>query len=145
MDRPFVVSDLKSLIVLSVEFCKDNVSVYINTSPIEGSDGTSFEILETNYANDKNKYYYVYPNLQGILEMKKIPCNYKSCQIIDYKYAKDYQSVYYLGEKITDSDPMSFEILFNGFAKMTKRPILNGKKFLKPTLRLSVFFLKIKV
>lgn len=128
MDRPFVVSDLKSLIVLSVEFCKDNVSGYINTSPIEGSDGASFEILEANYAKDKNNYYYVYPNLQGILEIKKIPCDYKSFQIMDYKYAKDYKSVYYLGKKITNADPMSFEILSNGFAKDDKAAYFEWQK-----------------
>lgn len=116
LDRAFKVDDLESLTVLNHHFVKDDKTVYVDRKPIAGSYGKSFELITDRYAKDSQNYYYCTP-FDGKYEINPISCHYTLFVVIDYQYSKDNVSVYYEGEKISQAESGTFELISSGYSK----------------------------
>jgi len=129
LDKAFKVDDLESLTVLNHHFVKDNKTAYLERRPIAGSDGKTFELISDHYAKDSKKYYYCTP-VDGQYEIKTITCHYESFVVIDYQYAKDNNSVFYDGIKLSDAESSTFELISFGYAKDNQHVYFRNVKVL---------------
>lgn len=114
---PFEVAELKSMKVIDEHFVIDLKQAYVDRQAVVGSDGPSFELLDTYYAKDKEHVYYYLPDADGIYQATNLFCDTKSFKVIDGQYALDKDNVYFRGHKIPGADAASFSVLGNGFAK----------------------------
>jgi len=84
---------------------------HFNYTPIEGSDGPSFEVLSTRpgarYARDRHAGYYYGDRLEG--------ADGPSLVDLNLGLARDSHSLYYLGERVSGPDLASFRRL-DGFS-----------------------------
>lgn len=126
LDKPFKVEDLKSLTVLNHHFIKDNKTAYLDRIPIAGSVGKTFELISDYYAKDSKRYYYCLP-FDGNFDITPITCHYESFEVMDYQYAKDNNSVFYEGDKISKAESNSFELISYGYAKDNNRVYFRDK------------------
>ncbi len=124
----FDVQDLATLEVINARFVKDKTQVYFERKPIIGSDVKSFRVLNNYYAQDAQRaYYYNFANeIYGGIH--PIPCNSASFALLDYPYSKDNTSVFYVFDKMIDTDASTFTILKNGYAKDAKSVFFASKK-----------------
>ena len=120
LDKTFKVEDLKSLTVLNHHFTKDNKTAYLDRRPIAGSVGKTFELISDYYAKDSKRHYYCLP-FDSEYGITPITCLYESFEVMDYQYAKDNNSVFYEGDKISKAESNSFELISNGYAKDNNR------------------------
>lgn len=120
LDKTFKVEDLKSLTVLNHHFIKDNKTAYLDRRPIAGSVGKTFELISDYYAKDSKRHYYCLP-FDSEYGITPITCLYESFEVMDYQYAKDNNSVFYEGDKISKAESNSFELISNGYAKDNNR------------------------
>ncbi|NIV99533.1 hypothetical protein GWN26_10525, partial [Candidatus Saccharibacteria bacterium] len=73
------------------------------TSKIGGADAASFEIIERQYARDKNGVYCSGKIMEGF--------DWGSVVMLRDNYIRDKESVYFMCEKIDGADAKSFEVL----------------------------------
>ncbi len=106
----------ESFVVLGDDYAKDNDgNVYYWNKIIEEADFDTFEVLQYDYAIDKNNVYFKKELIVG--------ADPKTFQVLDYPYAKDDDSVYFIhGSRvermlktgkfnIKKADAPSFEVL----------------------------------
>jgi hypothetical protein len=113
--KPFTVKELSSLAAVHEAFARDNQQVYFKTKPIRGSDGKTFQLIDSTYqgfAKDSKYGYYF-----SLTDIGKVYCHPASFAKIDRNYAKDVFAVYYEAVKLKGSDPKTFQILNNDYAK----------------------------
>ena len=110
-DKSFEVSDITSLIALDHQFVKDKNYVYLQNKKLGGVEGESFDRINSFYAKDKQKYFYIYSD-QVNYELKPVDCDYRSFELIDFTYTKDKNHVFFNGEKIKYSFSKDLENVF---------------------------------
>lgn len=86
---------------------------------VKGVDIETFEVLEEDYAKDKNNVYYE--------ESKVYGANQETFEVLNIFYAKDDKLVYVDGDKVEDIDVNSFEVIEHGYSK-DKNGIYFGEK-----------------
>jgi hypothetical protein len=110
---------------LNNSFAKDSRQAFYRNTAIEGSDGTSFVVLNEHYARDKARVYYcdTYRRAGAYLMVR-----YGSIRVIaeadagsfiflQTGYAKDFSHVFYDGTCFDVSDAPTFELLDGEFSK----------------------------
>jgi hypothetical protein len=113
----FSVTDASSLTALNFHFTKDKVNVYVDCQKVEAIDGSTFELLDDQYAKDARTYFYVAPTGDGKFSIESISAQYNSFVKIERQYAKDNVNVFYKGKKINQADPSSFTIIGDNYSK----------------------------
>ncbi|MEO6915071.1 MAG: DKNYY domain-containing protein [Chitinophagaceae bacterium] len=124
----FIVKDIATLKSLDINFSKDDVQVYLNCIPIDGSDGKTFEITDRNFAKDKNHVYYYGFDGEQKYNIAKLPCDPQTFKIIDYRFSKDANKVFFLAFTIKDAEAASFEVLKAGYSKDRNAVFFQHKK-----------------
>ena len=109
---------------------------YIVTTFIEGADIKTFKVLNVNYAIDKNNLYYTgsysgpYYDHVGVTKTPHANMSNTSVFVDGDKYAKDSESVFFVGEKIPGANPSDFNFFVGGQSFYNFRFALsNGKIF----------------
>lgn len=114
--EPFTVADVSSLQPIDARFAKDKVQAYLDRTPIRGSHGPSFTLIDISYARDTNHYYFI--NGSGNDErIAPIPCDLASFRLVDLSYATDKDHVFHQGVIIKGAEPASFVVLGSSYAK----------------------------
>ena len=113
----FPVKDAATLTIIDGEFVKDKYQVYYRQAPVKEADVNSFRSLNDCYAKDTNRIYYFGDHDLFNNGIHEIPCNNETFSPLEYPYAKDNESAYYVYTKITGSDGGSFLVLGNDFSK----------------------------
>jgi len=100
---------------LDKQFAVDDAFVYRGGNKVEGSDGKTFEILNKIYCKDKNNVYILKCTYSDDFGMNR-SCSFnilKDAKPFTFEafggYGRDKYSVFYLGEKMSDTDSMSFK------------------------------------
>ena len=107
-DRIVPVRDLESFELLADGFSRDKVRGYYRLAEVAGSDGASFAVLDSHYARDKARIYFVEGFRIGGSLKGVAPDSFK---VLDAGYAKTPSQVLYQGKPIADADASSFAIL----------------------------------
>jgi hypothetical protein len=112
----FPVKNVSTLTSIDPFFAKDNIRGYLNQQVIAGSHGRTFEVTDRHFAKDSaHVYYYGYTG-EGSHNITILPCDKASFQILDYRYSKDKEKVFFLGFILQHADPNTFKILSSGYA-----------------------------
>jgi hypothetical protein len=112
-DQKIKGADVDSFEALTPIFAKDNYAVYRGAEKIIGADSASFIILNKNQKGGKPIYYGKDKNhlFNDAGEIMK-DADRDSFQILsEYYYSKDRKNVYFMGDKLQERDPATFEIL----------------------------------
>jgi hypothetical protein len=123
--KKFKVRNPASLKVLSKDFLTDSEVAYFKTKPVIGSDGKTFQLLDTafeGYARDAKFIYFFNQN-----EVKIIPCNAKTFIRMKGYFSKDDRSVYFRERKLKDTDPNTFLVLDERFSRDKTHVFFNDK------------------
>ena len=122
------VKDVSTFTSIDNHFAKDDVHAYLNCRPIAGSNGKTFELINENFARDTaNVYYYGYTG-EGQHNICVLPCDKQSFEILDYRYSKDKNKVFFLGFIIKEADGASFTLLESDYAKDKNNVYFESKK-----------------
>lgn len=116
--EPFLVNDLQTLIGLGRDFARDDQRVYFKGKMISGSNGKTFQFLDSakeTFAKD-SKYCYCFSHA----EVVKIFCHSATFVKIDNNYSKDAFAVYYYAVRLEGANPKTFEVLNHTYAKDEK-------------------------
>jgi hypothetical protein len=113
---PFEVSDIQSLSVIDFQFTKDKNHVYVQCKKVPNILGQSFERINTYYAKDALRYYYILSDGEKYT-LKNIVCDYNSYIILDFTYSKDKEHAFYNGEKIQNATSENFQIINAPYSK----------------------------
>ena len=127
----FTVKDAATLTIIDGEFLKDKYQVYYRQVPVKAADVNSFRSLNICYARDTNHIYFYGYHDKANNGIHEISCNNLTFSLLEYPYAKDNESAYYVYTKIAGSDGGSFLVVGNDFSKdknhvYFKTNILNG-------------------
>lgn len=127
----FPVKDAATLTIIDGEFVKDKYQVYYRQAPVKGADVNSFRSLNICYARDTNHIYFYGYHDKANNGIHEISCNNATFSPLEYPYAKDDESAFYVYTKIAGSDGGSFLVVGNDFSKDKKHVyfktnILNG-------------------
>lgn len=127
----FTVKDAATLTIIDGEFLKDKYQVYYRQAPVKGADINGFRLLSNCYAKDTNRIYFYGYHDEANNGIHEIPCNAATFSQLEYPYAKDNESAFYIYTKIAKSDAASFSVVGNDFSKdknhvYFKTNILNG-------------------
>jgi len=123
----FKVKDVASLTVIGGRFLKDQYQVYFEKNPVKNADVHSFRILNGNYASDTNRIYYYGFHNDANNGIHEIPCNRATFSLLEYPYAKDNETAFYVYTKISGSDAGSFSVLGNGYSKDKNHVYIEAK------------------
>jgi len=119
-------ADTRSFVDLGFGYAKDRHHVYMNGRVLEYVDPSSFRLKESrprhghaNTGRDIQEPYKGYHKTSFSVYYgdKKIDAVSSQFVELDYGYAKDSFSVFFLGEKIKGATCSSFEVLGGGYAK----------------------------
>ena len=125
-DEMVMHADTRSFIDLGFGYAKDRYHVYMNGRILEYVDPSSFRLKESRarhgHANmdrdiqEPHRGYHKtsFSVYYGDKKIDAIPSQFVE---LDYGYAKDSFSVFFLGEKIKGATCSSFEVLGGGYAK----------------------------
>jgi len=119
-------ADIRSFVDLGFGYAKDRHHVYMNGRILEYVDPSSFRLKESRHRHghantdrDIQEPYKGYHKTSFSVYYgdKKIDAVSSQFVELDYGYAKDSFSVFFLGEKIKGATCSSFEVLGGGYAK----------------------------
>ena len=133
-------ADVNTFQVIDSEYAKDRSNVYFNGVAIPDSDPATFELLETWFSRDKNHVYVsgqiftndpahfehvdgnVYIDSQHIYwstePISDEPRNLVVIGTFDhYTYLKDSQTVFVNGGPIKGADPITFDVISDGYSR----------------------------
>lgn len=125
-DEMVMHADTRSFIDLGFGYAKDRYHVYMNGRILEYVDPSSFRLKESRHRHghantdrDIQEPYKGYHKTSFSVYYgdKKIDAVSSQFVELDYGYAKDSFSVFFLGEKIKGATCSSFEVLGGGYAK----------------------------
>ena len=125
-DEMVMHADTRSFIDLGFGYAKDRHHVYMNGRILEYVDPSSFRLKESRHRHghantdrDIQEPYKGYHKTSFSVYYgdKKIDAVSSQFVELDYGYAKDSFSVFFLGEKIKGATCSSFEVLGGGYAK----------------------------
>ena len=86
-------------------YSKDDKNVYAGLEIVKGADPQTFkEVSGTNYARDKNNLYYYFGDVKNLGKI-----NEKDFKVLDSDLIKNWNEMYYLGEKVNIKNPEKFE------------------------------------
>jgi hypothetical protein len=123
--KKFKVRNAETLKALSKDFLSDSEVAYFKTKPVIGSDGKTFQLLDTafeGYARDSKFVYFFNPD--GV---KIIPCQASTFIKLKAYFSKDDQSIYFRERKIKDADLNTFAILDERFSRDKTHVFFNEK------------------
>ncbi len=106
----------------------------LGAHPIEGADPNTFEVLNYNYAKDRNGIYYQEELLSGLSDHNLqffSPYTKFGDEQTAYSYVKDDKKVFYLGDEMKQADALSFEYLWGDYS-LDKNYIFYGDKMMRP-------------
>lgn len=126
-DQRFHVKDRGSLTVLNHHFIKDNISAYNDRKEIKGSHGATFELINSYYAKDSLRYYFLNPE-GGEFSVTSIPCDHSTFTPLEYPYSKDKSHVFYRNEIIQDASPQHFIIIGHPYSSDSESVYYRDKK-----------------
>jgi hypothetical protein len=113
----FNVKDTTSLLSINRQFARDKFQAYLNLTPVSGSHGPTFEVIDGNFAKDENNVYYYGYTGDGASRICVLPYKPGRFRILDDRYSCDDIQVFFLGFKLAGSDPATFKILEEDYAK----------------------------
>ena len=113
----FTVKDAPTLTIIDGEFVKDKYQVYHRQVAVKAADVNSFRLLNNYYAKDTNRIYFYGYHDKANNDIHEISCNNLTFSLLEYPYAKDNESAYYVYTKIAGSDGGSFLVVGNDFSK----------------------------
>ncbi|GHM99359.1 hypothetical protein WSM22_08490 [Cytophagales bacterium WSM2-2] len=116
--EPIHVNDLTTLTGVGNDFAKDDQRVYFKGKIISGSDGKTFQFLDSTrekFAKD-SKYCYCFSRE----EVVKIYCHPSTFVKIDNNYNKDHFAVYYDAVRLDGANPKTFKVINHSYAKDDK-------------------------
>ena len=125
-DEMVIHADIRSFVDLGFGYAKDRHHVYMNGRILEYVDPSSFRLKESRHRHghantdrDIQEPYKGYHKTSFSVYYgdKKIDAVSSQFVELDYGYAKDSFSVFFLGEKIKGATCSSFEVLGGGYAK----------------------------
>ena len=97
---------------------------YYRDLPIEGADAKSFQVLNDNYAKDKNQVYYgdTYRKGQEYYMMKHsrlrvLHADAATFRYLDFDYSQDKSSVFYEGVAFPVKDIATFQLIDREYAR----------------------------
>ena len=131
-----VVKDSGGLEHLGGSFYKDSEHVYFKeqlrdqgevSGIIKDADPKTFEMLDHEYARDKNNVFYNTWLVEG--------ADSKSFESIGHGYGKDANHVYVGPDVIEGADPQTFEVFYMPYAKDKNFVYFNGKQMSKDEYR----------
>lgn len=105
------IRDLQSLRLINDDFYADQYHVYLKHEIQLHLDGPSFQLVNANYASDKDHYYFIELNADQGKLLQKIDCEYASFNLLEYPYAVDANLVFYKDRKIPGLSAANFKIL----------------------------------
>ena len=130
-------ADVRSFVDLGFGYAKDRDNVYMDGRILENVEPSSFRLKESstwrqrghNDMDDRmspRSYYKTQFNVYyGDRKIDAVPSRFEE---LDYGYAKDAFSVFYLGEKLSDAMSATFQVLEGGYAKDSFNVYYYGKK-----------------
>jgi len=113
-------------------FAKDKNSIYCNGHKIPNSDSNSFKLLSDGntvqhpHGKDKNAVYLCWMHNDRIVVKDADP---ETFTLVDERYGKDKNSVFYWGSKLYNSDPNTFIVFDGGWAKDGNNVYNYGRRF----------------
>lgn len=118
-------ADVKTFEILEKSFyySKDKAHVFYRGMEIEGSEPSSFEILDGGYAKDRHNVYYQKKKLE-----KADVKTFKMLKEGDYIYSKDRKYIYYRENIIKEADRKTFKALNFKYAKDKNYVYIHGIK-----------------
>jgi hypothetical protein len=119
------VKDLDSYRLLEHSFAADRLSAYYRWTAIAGSDGASFEVLDSYYARDKARIYYVSGfDIGGSIK----GAQRENFKMLEDGYATDGSRAYYRGAVIASRNAGSLQAFGQmGYARTLDQVFHNGK------------------
>lgn len=124
----FAVKQIASFTAIDNHFAKDDVQAYLNCKPIAGSNGKTFELTKDNFAKDTAHIYYYGYTGEGQHNICILPCDRQSFEILDYRYSKDKNNVFFLSFTIKGADATTFRILESGYSRDKDDVYFESKK-----------------
>ena len=107
-----------------VPFQQKGGAWYYRDLPIEGADAKSFQVLNDNYAKDKNQVYYgdTYRKGQEYYMVKHsrlrvLHADAATFRYLNYDYSQDKSSVFYEGVAFPVKDLATFELIDRSYAR----------------------------
>jgi len=107
-----------------VPFQQKGGAWYYRDLPIEGADAKSFQVLNDNYAKDKNQVYYgdTYRKGQEYYMIKHsrlrvLHADAATFRYLDHDYSQDKSSVFYEGVAFPVKDIATFELIDRAYAR----------------------------
>jgi hypothetical protein len=124
-DQVVPVRDIDSYELLEHGFARDKVIGYYLWAEVAGSDGASFVSLDSHYAGDKARIYYVSGfKIGGAIKGVR----HESFKALEGGYATDGARAYYRGAVITTKDADTLEAMrVMGYARTAQQVFHDGK------------------
>lgn len=113
----FNVKDVTTFTAIHRYFSKDKFNVYYNTQLVPGLDGESFELINNNYAKDKNNYYlFGFPS-EEISIPQKITDSRLTLEILEHPFSKNTEKVFYKNKVINGINPKMAMVIGSSYIK----------------------------
>lgn len=142
--QPMALKAGERLTPLAGAFAKTEQHGYFRGSPVEGSEGSSFEVLSANYAKDRQQVYYCDTRrdsrdyfISKRLQVNVLSADAGSFRYLKDNYARDKARMFYEGKSFVVKDLDSFELLeypyardrVNGYFHQVPVPDSDGSSF----------------